>query len=57
MTIWERKKYSVYYHNLAEHACGYLASLIPQTKLAMKVSSTKSRRLKGQKANTIRADA
>jgi hypothetical protein len=56
MTIWKRKKYSVYYHDLAEHDCGYLAGLVLQTKLAIKGSSTKNRRLKRQKANTIRVD-
>jgi hypothetical protein len=46
--------YSVYYHTLAEHTCGDIASLVLQTKLAIKGSSTENRRLKRQKANTIR---
>jgi hypothetical protein len=56
MTIWERKKYSVYYHDLAEHDCGYLISLVPRVKLAIKDSFTKNRRLKRQRAKTIRVD-
>ena len=54
MTMWECKKYSIHYYDLAEHDCGYLASLALRTKLRMKDCPTKTRRLKRQRANTTK---
>ena len=48
----EGKKCSVHCYDLVEYDCGFLASLVFRTKLAIKDNPIKKRGTKRQKANT-----